>query len=414
MLFSIGLDYKKLSIEKREKFTFTTSQKESFAKKLKLKGIEEVIILATCNRTEFYIGSEEKTFENQKDVIFDEIKEKYDILPDKYFTIYKEKKCVRHLFRVSSGLDSLVLGEDQILGQVKSAYKFFLDKGYTNKILNKLFLNAITVAKSLKTKYKISEKPLSVSYIGIEFLKDKLNSLNNKNILLIGLGKMGRLVFENLKDNPPKSLYLSNRSHGKIVKFKEEFDFINLINYKKRYEYINEVDCIISATASPHVIFNKEKLEKNINGNKELTFLDLALPRDIDPEISKLSNVDLYNIDDLKKISERNSKKRKDLAKKMEDEIDKKVDEFIDWKKTIKADYFIGEINNRCDEINKKYSEILVNKLDIDNNQKEIIEKMVGSALKKVIQKPIVNLKSMDCETKVKENVKVLEKLFEV
>ncbi|MGM0379477.1 MAG: glutamyl-tRNA reductase [Bacillota bacterium] len=414
MLFSIGLDYKKLSIEKREKFTFTTSQKESFANYLKKQGIEELIILATCNRTEFYIGSQEKSYKNQKNIIFNAIKEKYKIKPENYFAIYKEKSCVKHLFRVSSGLDSLVLGEDQILGQVKSAYDFFLNKGYTKKILNKLFLNAITVAKSLKTKYKISEKPLSVSYIGIEFLKDKLDNLDNKNILLIGLGKMGRLVFENLKEKPPKSIHLSNRSHGKIVKFKEEYSFVNLIDYKKRYEYINEVDCIISATASPHVIFKNELLKKYKDEEKKLTFLDLALPRDIDPEISKLKNIDLYNIDDLKKISKRNSEKRKKLAKKMEDEIDKKVEEFINWKKTIKADHFIGQINNRCEEINKRYSKILINKLNVDNSDKEIIEKMVGSALKKVIQKPIVNLKSMDCENKVKENVEVLENLFEV
>lgn len=414
MLFSIGLDYKKLSIEKREKFTFTTSQKESFANHLKSKGIDEVIILATCNRTEIYIGSQEKEFKEQKNIIFNAIKEKYEISPSNFFTVYKGKACVKHLFRVSSGLDSLVVGEDQILGQVKSAYEFFQKKGFTKKILNKLFLNAITVAKSLKTKYKISEKPLSVSYIGVEFLKDKLNSLKDKSILLIGLGKMGKLVFKNLKENSLKSIYLSNRSHGKIVKFKEKHDFVNLIDYKKRYKYINEVDCIISATASPHVIFKNKELKKYKKKDKKLTFLDLALPRDIDPDISKIKDIDLYNIDDLKKISDKNSEKRKKLAGKMETEINKKVDEFINWKKTIKADHFIGQINDRCNEINKKYSEILVNKLKVDNSEKEIIEKMVGSALKKVIQKPIVNLKSMDCENKVKENVEILENLFEV
>ena len=410
-LIMYGIDYKKTSIEMREEFSFTTNQVIGITNDLLDLGIPEVLILSTCNRTEIYLVLNEKKIEKEKDGIRAYFEESFSLDFNTIFDLKTNEEVVKHLFEVASGLDSLVLGEDQILGQVKDAHELAMELGSSKKLLNKLFLKSITIAKALKTKYAISEKPLSISYIGVGFLEKKVETFKEKNIMLIGLGEMGKLVLKNLLVKDFNKLYMSNRSHDKVIDLKHISDRITPIAYDKRYEYLKDTDILITATGSPHTIIKYESIE---NLSNKLVILDLAMPRDIDPNINNLANCTLYNIDHLKEISERNQKKRESISKKMLEVIDSSVDEFFDWKKTIKADQFIGNLNIQVNQIKNDTVEVINNKSNLSIKDQSLVEQMVASALKRMIRKPILNLKRTTCEKELEEYIYTMKKLFEL
>lgn len=410
-LIMYGIDYKKTSIEMREKFSFTTNQVIAITNDLLDLGIPEALILSTCNRTEIYLVLNKNNLEEMKNCIKAYFEEGFSLDFNSIFDFKKNKEVVKHLFEVTSGLDSLVLGEDQILGQVKDAHELAMELGSSKKLLNKLFLKSITIAKALKTKYSISEKPLSISYIGVEFLEKKVKTFKGKNIMLIGLGEMGKLVLKNLLAKDFNTLYMSNRSHDKVIDLKDISEKITPIAYDQRYDYLKDIDLLITATGSPHTIIKYEAIEELSN---KLVILDLAMPRDIDPKINNLSNCTLYNIDHLKEISERNQRKREKISKKMLEVIDSSVAEFFDWKKTIKADQVIGDLNIQVNQIKKDTIEVIKNKSNLSIKDQSLIDQMVSSALKRMIRKPILNLKSTTCEKELEEYIHTMKKLFEL
>lgn len=406
-----GVDYKTVPIELREKLSLTTNNKISITNDLLDLGIKEVVLLSTCNRTEIYIADNKAHALDKIQLVEEYFTKLYKIEFDKIFTKRHGNNAIKHLFRVTSGLDSLVLGEDQILGQVKDSYDFALEIGGSKKVLNKFFLEAITIAKHLKNVHSISERPLSLSYIGVEFLEEKLGSLVDKNVLIVGLGEMGTLVLKNILEKDVKKIYLSNRSHGKIMNFTNESEKIIPMEYEKRYETLEKVDILITATGCPHKIFTYEELKKL---DSKLCILDLALPRDVELDSGMIENIEIYNIDHLEKIANDNRKKRKEIAIKMEKEIDIRVNEFIDWKKTIKADSVIKKLHEKCKKIEDDTLKIIHRKSDLGKREKKIVEKMLNSALKRVIREPILNLKNTDSEKALSNYIETLEELFEM
>ncbi|SHK31758.1 glutamyl-tRNA reductase [Tepidibacter formicigenes] len=404
----IGVNHNTAPIKIREKVSFTESKKIEGANFLLDHGIKEVIILSTCNRSEIYIVAKDieekiKVVKDFYEYFFDEKEIK------KYLFIKKHEEAINHIYTVSSGLDSIVLGEDQILGQAKEALLFSMELGLSGKILNKLFREAITTAKNIKNKTKISENPLSISYIGIKFLKEKLCSLKNKKALVIGVGKMSKLALKHLLEEDLNEIYMTNRSHKKVLDLSNEFPRVKPIEYEKRYEVMKNVDVVVTATASPHTIIKKEDMPKV---NKNLYIMDIALPRDVEEGVNNLENVYVYDIDNLKKISNENEKKRIELSKIARDIIDESIEEFLEWMKSIKVDPTIKSLNEKCSEIEKDTLEYIYRKLDLDSRERKIIEKMLGSALKRLIREPIIKLKETKDEGKVQEYMNMIEELF--
>lgn len=328
-----------------------------------------------------------------------------------YLFSKKYTSAIEHLFKVASGLDSIVLGEDQILGQVKDAHDFSMQLGSSKKIFNKLFREAVNIAKDIKNTTKISHQPLSISYIGIKFLQNKVGNLEGKKALVIGIGKMNRLTMKYLEEEKLDTIYVSNRSHGKVIELESEFKNIVPIRYEDRYKVMNDVDIVISATASPHMIIKYDEMPEI---QRKIFMMDIALPRDIDPKINELENIEVYDIDNLKDIHDKNDKKRKELAKIGYEMISEKIIEFTEWLDSIKIDPTIESLNDKCLEIREDTLEYIYRKTNLNNRDKKIIDKMLTSALKRLIREPIINLKQTKDKGKREEYIKLVEELFEL
>lgn len=406
----VGVNHNNTPINIRETVSFTDTQKIEGINFLLDNGIEEVIILSTCNRSEVYIYS--NNISDKVEVVKNFYQDYFDVESIEEFLFNKTgEEAIKHVFNVSAGLDSLVLGEDQILGQVKDAHDFARQLGSSKKVFNKLFREAITVSKDIKTTTKISHQPLSISYIGIKCLKEKMGSLENKNALVIGLGKMSKLAMKHLEEEQLNNIYVTNRSYEKLKSIQEEYKNLIPIKYEDRYEVMDKVDIVISATASPHTVLKKAEMPKTSN---KLIMMDIALPRDIDKNLNEFENIEVYDIDDLKKISEANDKKRRELASIGELIIDEKIEEFNEWLDTIKIDPTIQSLNDKCSDIREDTLDYIYRKLDLNCREKKIIDKMLTSALKRLVREPIINLKQIKDSGKQDEYIKIVEELFDL
>ena len=406
----IGVNHNLSPINIRENVCFTDTQKIEAINYLLDKDIEELVILSTCNRSEIYIHATD--IDDKIKLVKDFYENFFDVKGIKNYLFHKKNdSAIEHLFKVASGLDSIVLGEDQILGQVKDAHSFSMQLGSSKKVFNKLFREAINVSKDIKNTTKISNQPLSISYIGVKFLKSKIGSLENKKALVIGLGKMNKLTVKYLQEENLDTIYISNRSHDKVVELENKFNNIVYITYEDRYKVMNDIDIVISATSSPHTIIKYDKISKI---QKEIFMMDIALPRDIDPKIKKLDNIKLYDIDDLKYIHYKNTEKRKELAQVGYNMISKKVTEFIKWLDSSNIDPVIESLNDKYLEIRENTLSYIYKKTTLSNKDKKIIDKMLTSALKRLIREPIINLKKIKDKGKQEEYIKLIEELFEL
>ncbi|MBS4538579.1 glutamyl-tRNA reductase [Clostridium sp. D2Q-11] len=405
----VGINHDTAITEVREKVSFTDTKKIDITNYLLDNGVKECVILSTCNRSEIYIADTEdnidKSIESVKKV-YEEKAKPEEI--NKYLFIKEDIKAIYHLYEVTSGLKSIVLGEDQILGQVKEAHLLAMELGGSQKTLNKLFREAITTSKKVKNKLKISEHPLSISYIGVKFLNEHIQ-LKGKKALVIGLGKMGKLSLKYLINENLSTLYMSNRSHGKLVNIQDEYPNVIPISYEQRYEILKEVDILITATACPHHIICKEDMPKL---TKKLYVMDMALPRDVDQRLSQLDFVNLYNIDNLKEIVTLNESKRKELSEKAKNIIDQDVLDFIQWLKTLKVDPIIKNMYEKCQEVEKDTMEYINRKIDLSKRDKKIIEKIISSSFKRIIRNPAIKLKEIEDKEKLETYIKVMEELY--
>lgn len=408
----VGVNHKLTPINIRERVSFTDTKKIEAINLILDKGIDEVIILSTCNRSEIYIRA------TNIDEKIQEIKEFYrDYFQieeiEKYLFSKHGYEAIEHIFDVTAGLESIVLGEDQILGQVREAHEFAMKLGSSKKVFNKLFRDAITTSKEIKTVVKISQQPLSISYIGVKLLKEKMGSLEGKDALIIGLGKMNLLAINHLEEENVKNIYVVNRSMDKIKEIENKYDNIIPVDYDDRYKIIEEksIDIVISATSSPHLILKYDKMPKI---DKKIYMMDIALPRDIDINLNKLDTVELYDIDDLKDIHDSNDSKRNELAEKAREMINLKIKEFVDWMDLIIVDPTISSLNSKCIEIKDDTLDCIFRKVDLNQKEKKIVDKMLGSALKRMIREPIINLKQVKNKGKREEYIKLIEELFEI
>ena len=371
----IGINHNLAPINIREHVSFTDIQKIEAINYFLDRDIEEVVILSTCNRSEIYIQA--KNIDEKIKLVEDFYEEFFNAKGIKEYLFSKKyTSAIEHLFKVASGLDSIVLGEDQILGQVKDAHDFSMQLGSSKKIFNKLFREAVNIAKDIKNTTKISHQPLSISYIGIKFLQNKVGNLEGKKALVIGIGKMNMLTMKYLEEEKLDTIYVSNRSHGKVIELESEFKNIVPIRYEDRYKVMNDVDIVISATASPHMIIKYDEMPEI---QRKIFMMDIALPRDIGYEM-----------------------------------ISEKIIEFTEWLDSIKIDPTIESLNDKCLEIREDTLEYIYRKTNLNNRDKKIIDKMLTSALKRLIREPIINLKQTKDKGKREEYIKLVEELFEL
>jgi len=406
----IGVNHHVAPIRIREAVSFTDSKKVVATNHLLDQGLIEVVILSTCNRSEIYFHDDE--VEGNISLIksfFCDFFQAPEI--ETYLFSKIGEDALWHLLNVAAGLDSVVLGEDQILGQVKSAHEFAQNIGSSKKLFNKLFRVAVETAKEVKNKTKISEQPLSISYIAVKYLKEKVATFEEQNIMIIGTGEMGRLALKYLSTENPQMIYLANRSASTGNELKKLYPEITTIAYEDRYQFLNKVDIVISATSAPHMVIRKESLPKI---KRNLLLMDIALPRDIDPELGELENIQLYDIDVLKSIRDENVALRQELAETAQVIIKTRSKEFIKWLALAHVDATIKSLNHRCEEIKEDAVAFLEKKLTLTAKEKQLIDSVTAFALKRLIREPILHLKQTEDSGQREIYIEMTEKLFNI
>lgn len=411
----VGLNYKKTPIHIREKVSFAENKKEQAYKKINTAHyIQEFAIISTCNRSEIIAVAMDI------DKGIEELKRFYKSffdLEDKniescFITLFSDD-AVKHVFNLAAGLDSLVIGEDQILGQLRDAHEYSMGKKSTGAILNKLFREAITTAKKIKRKTKISEKSLSISTIAVKFIEKKFEDLKNKKVLVIGVGKMSRIAIENLIYKGIREIYVTNRTKGHAINLSERYDEVGVVDFKDRYKLISYVDIIISSTSAPHYVLTQDNFIENFDSKNELCIIDIALPRDVDPEIKKVSRVSLYELDELKDIADENFKSRLEAAKIALQIIIEDYIKFENWYNCLPVFPIIKELEKYSTSIvNEELEGFLARLNHLDQKDQKQIELFTKSLVKKLLKRPLHELKRAGEDRQGELYSKVTKELF--
>lgn len=322
-LLSVSISHEKAPVYIREKVSFTKRKQTDILNYVKANMDSECVIVSTCNRSEFYLAGY-----NLKDKFIPYLVSLTGDYITDYISIYENDLCTNHLMLTAAGLKSMILGEDQILGQIKDAHNFAHENKSCGKYLNTLFRMAVTGAKDVKTNTLLSKTPVSAATISVNLCKDILGTLNRKNILIIGAsGKTGSIVLKDLLSIGSINLYATSRTHNGNF---NTFDGAATIDYDNRYEILDICDAVISATSSPHLTISKDNTQRAINTKKKRVFIDLAVPRDI--EVYEDENTIYKNIDSLREITKTNNSLKIKEAEKAKLILKKYEDEFRIWK----------------------------------------------------------------------------------
>lgn len=390
----VGINHKNTPLNIREKGSFMTrTLKEGIEALKQEESIAEVLILSTCNRSEIYAATRnpEAALAALKDYY---LKAKSPELEDYLFS-YREREAMLHLYRVVTGLDSMILGEDQILGQVKDALEKTQSVGGAGKYLTKIFREAVTFAKKVKTVYKISETPVSLSSTAVKHIKRTYANYADKRVLIIGSGKMGILALRYMAAEGFHSVYMTNRTYHPGDEYRGIYKGVNVLQYDDRYTAIEEMDVVISATASPHVVLKQELMAQR---KKPLMIIDMALPRDVEPAIGEMPDVALITVDDFKHIIDEKMHYREQIAAKIEGEIDSEIDGLMVWITKSKVDNMVAHFNNHAGELADETIEILNGRLKLTDKEEEFLSKIVRSKFREMVMPSIRQLKTLDNE----------------
>ncbi len=330
----IGLNHKSAPVELREKLAFSQSKiGEVFKALRRIEIIKETLVLSTCNRVEIYAVTPQLT-EALRQV--KQFLSRYHNLPEKDFEkglyFYNEPDSVIHLFSVASGLNSMVIGETEVLGQVKSAYILAHQHLATGKILNVLFQRSLNAAKKVRTLTGINKGFISVGSVAVELAKRIFGNLENRQVLIIGAGKMGELTLKNLISQGVKSIIVANRTFDRAAELALEFK-ARAVKFDECFSHLIGSDIVISSAAAPHYLITKDQIIKLMHSRHQrpVFFIDISVPRNVEPEINKVDNVYLYNIDDLEKIVQENILARQKEIYKSQEIIEQEAKRYMVW-----------------------------------------------------------------------------------
>ncbi|MDD1612401.1 MAG: glutamyl-tRNA reductase, partial [Methylococcaceae bacterium] len=331
-LLAIGLNYNTAPLAVRERLAFPTEMLDSALQELgRIKEISEAAILSTCNRTEFYCTTDSPN----KQILIDWVASSRNIRPADfapYLYCHTDTHLIRHMFRVASGLDSMILGEPQILGQMKTAYQAALEAGTIGKQLGKLFQSTFSAAKKVRTDTAIGSSPVSVAFAAVQMAQQIFDTLSDQTALLIGAGETIELTARHLTQQGIGRIIIANRTYDKAHTLAMQFNGY-AIALSELPNHLEEADIVISSTASQLPILGKGRVESALKKRKHkpIFMVDLAVPRDIEAEVEQLRDVYLYTVDDLKNTIDQNMNSRRQAAEQAEEIIDTQVGHFMAW-----------------------------------------------------------------------------------
>ena len=393
----IGLNHKTADVDLREKLAFNGPKLEEGIRQIRaLPEIRETIIISTCNRVEIYLTVKDvgKAFEAVKDffVRFFEIRKES---LDNALYLYDDMQAVRHIFRVSASLDSMVVGEPQILGQLKDAFEFALERKTTGVLLNRLLKKSISVAKRIRTETKIAENAVSISFAAVELARKIFDDLPEKSFMLLGAGEMAELAAKHMMNNGVKNIVIANRTYETGCNLAKEFNG-RAIKFDEYLDELAHMDILICSTGAQKYVLMKDQMQKVMKArkNRPVFLIDISVPRNIDPEINDLDNVYLYDVDDLKGVVDTNILERQKEAKKAEEIIEEEIETFKRWLSSLDSVPVVIALREKAEAIKKEEVEKLLNRLpEIGEKEKKAIEGMASSLINKLIHAPTVALR---------------------
>jgi glutamyl-tRNA reductase len=399
-IVNIGMNHETAPVELRELVAVGEHTIDDVMDTMRtIKNIKESIVLSTCNRVEilFTTDNEKGATESVIDFLcrYSQISRE-KLLPLLY--IYNDQEAIRHIFRVGASLDSLIIGEPQILGQVKEAYRIAVNHKSSSVILNKLMHRTFSLAKKIRTETEISGSAVSISFAAVELAKKIFGDLEGKKVLLIGAGEMAELAATYLVHNRVDKIKVANRTFHRAVEVADQFHG-ETISFEEIGDQLLHIDIVITSTASPEPIIFSGQVKKAMKGrkNQPLFFIDIAVPRNVEPRVNEIENAFVYTIDDLKGIIESNLTKRKDEAVKAERMVDEEVIKFSDWLKTLDVVPTIVALKEKCKKIRQiELKKTLSSLGNLTPEQRKSVENLALSITKKVLNDPIVFLKSKE------------------
>ncbi|GMT42341.1 MAG: glutamyl-tRNA reductase [bacterium] len=396
-LVVIGLNHRSAPVEVREKLAFDQKQLREAAEDVfaRVPEIGEKVILSTCNRVEIYaqVENEEDGIAAIKRFLYG-----YHEIPEgsleQFFYTYRSERAVEHLFTVAGSLDSMVVGEPQILGQVKEAYQSARRVKATGRILNQLFEKAFSVAKRIRSETAISENAVSIAYAAVDLARKIFGHLDGRVVLLIGAGDTIELAGRHLVSHGVKTILVSNHNYDRAAKLATELGG-SAVHYEKFTDELSGADIVISSTAAPHYVIKKETVEKAVRqrAGKPIFFIDIAVPRDIEPLVNDLNNVFLYDVDDLENVVQENRMEREKEARKAREIIKSEVSSFVAWLERLEVEPTIAAIRQKAEYIKQRELEKTLARLNLDKRSEEAVRSMAAAIINRLLHDPTLHLK---------------------
>ncbi|MCD4788283.1 MAG: glutamyl-tRNA reductase [Desulfobacterales bacterium] len=414
----LGLNHKTAPIELRELLSFSKEEAVAVMEGLqKCPDINEVMLISTCNRVEVLLTTSNTI--NSVNFVKTHISEFKKVPISKFedaFYTHDGEDAVRHIFRVASSLDSMMVGEPQILGQIKDAYLTTILKKTSGVILNRLLHKTFFVAKRVRSETGIGDHAVSISYAAIELARKIFGDLEGKKVLLVGAGEMAELAVEHLVRNKVGEIFVANRTFERGVELSNRFKG-KAIRIEEIPGSLKVVDIIISSTGSSNFVIVRDQVKGVMRSrrNRPIFFIDIAVPRDIDPDINRLNNAYVYDIDDLKGVIEENIKDRNKESIKGERIVDESVISFKRWFEGLSAVPTIVALRDKIDTIASTEVDKTLQSLNhLSDNDRQAIHRMTSSLINKILHDPTIFLKSNGCYGDRFAYIDLTRKLFKL
>jgi glutamyl-tRNA reductase len=412
-LLTTGISHHTATLETREKIAIPRTEYADRVKEIhQLEGVEEVVVVSTCNRTEIYsIGPKES-----REQVRNWLQSKgqlSDAEMEEHCYVREREDAVQHLFRVAGGLESLVLGESQIVGQLKDSWQMAHDAGGVGKVLDRLFQHAFATGKKIRTKTRIGEHPVSVAYTTVMLAQHIFGDLTSKTVILVGAGEMIELCGRHLHDKGVSSLIIANRSLENATELAAQFD-AHAVSLNDLPGALHKADILISSTASmePVIHANAVKAALKLRRNQPMFLVDIAVPRDIHPDVGKLGNVYLYTIDDLQKVVNENVTKRNEAAEAATGDVTEAVEEFLRWLNSARAAVYLKNIHRHARMHSDELANKALRKIKAGKDPEKVVTQLANTLAKRILHLPSTRLREA-AEQQDDELLRVANRLFE-
>ncbi len=415
-LLLLGVNHRTAPVEVRERLSIAEPKLPDIIQSLtQLPGVQGACVISTCNRVEIIVSSpSEDVIETVVNWMADRASTAREDL-EKHLYVLRYGDVVKHLFRVASGLDSMIVGEPQIAGQVKKAFMASQELGTLDPLLNQVFEQTMRVAKRVRTDTGIGEHAVSIPYAAVELAKKIFGELKGLQVLLLGAGEMGELTAEHLAAQEVRQIFVANKTYERAIDLARRFKG-SAVQFSSFEEHLETCDIVIASTSAPHFVIEPEQVERalTVRKNRNLFLIDLSVPRNVNPEISQIDGAYLYNIDDLQHVADANLELRQKKATQAEEIVVREVETFR--KRLIAQDAVptILELQQRLEQIRAAELEKCLRKVGpITAEQRGAIEQLTTQMVNKILHYPILQLKESPEEPQERETLRqTIRKIF--